>query len=136
MDRLRRGHGGRAGLEKIHDLDEQRPVAVGCPDRSRSRGTERRAAVAGLPTPQSAKCTDSVSLPHAYHELAVVHRQPGHLAATGAHHGEQGLAAVDAVPEEIGVRGLEGAWRKRVAAHHSAERAVSHLLRRRGEPQR
>ena len=125
LERLRGAHGCDARAEEPHDLHEERPVAV----EGAHRGLAPLSAGGAPVALRLAKGARAAPRPGAVHRDRAVFARAPHRLASGAEHGEERLDAVDAIPEEVGVAGLEARGARRLARLHASERARPHPLR-------
>ena len=113
-----------AAGEEASDRFDQRLVAGKALDLADLPGAECQCAVVALAGSDAAKRADPTVAPAPGDQVRAVSLDPGDRSAAGAHDREQGLDAVDPVPEEVGVVGLELARSERGAADHFPELGV------------
>src|SRR5690606_30833828 len=100
---------GLAGLEEADDLDQQRLVAIESSARQNPLCTEHGRPVTELAVADAPKRADPAPLPDAYRHVGASGVDARHRFTAAPHDSEQGLDAVDPVPEKIGMVRLQGA---------------------------
>ena len=85
---------------------------------------EHRRAIAQVPGPDASQRRQPALGPGPDDDVVLVRRVRVHARAARAHKGIEDLQAVDAVPEQAGVRGVEPGGAERVAGHDRAQLRV------------
>ena len=110
------------GLEEFDDFCDEWGVAVEGTDGCFAGGAGGFAAVGGA----FAEDAGAAAGPRAADlDFAVGRGGAGDGLAAGAHDGEEGFAAVDPVPEEVGVVGFEWGWASGFGVEDLADAAVA-----------